>query len=88
MKRASGQIITTTRYDETVSAFLPAPLPHASPELDPTSFNELNEKAEKSLARLSGMSGLDWTLRVNGWSTVQFVRKHCSPRNWKAHRQP
>lgn len=52
MKRVSGQIITTTSYDETVSALLPNPLPPSSPELDAASFTELNEKAEKSLARL------------------------------------
>lgn len=72
MKRASGQIITTTSYDETVRAFLPAPLPPVSPELDPTSFKELNEKAEKSLARLSGMSGL---VSSSEWLVYSAIRK-------------
>ncbi|WP_182059099.1 Fic family protein, partial [Pantoea sp. ME81] len=72
MKRASGHLITTTSYEETVSAFMPAPLPPTAPELDPASFTELNEKAEKSLARLSGMSGL---VSSSEWLVYSAIRK-------------
>ncbi len=45
MKRTSGQFIETRSDDETVNAFIPAPLP---PKIDPTSYLESNKKAENS----------------------------------------
>ena len=38
MKRVSGQFTETASYDETVRAFIPAPLPPAAPVLDPVSY--------------------------------------------------
>ncbi|WP_455845862.1 Fic family protein [Pantoea agglomerans] len=72
MKRKSGQFTETVSYDETVRAFLPAPLPPAMPDLDPVSYQELNEKAEKSLARLAGMSGL---VSSSEWLVYSAIRK-------------
>lgn len=72
MKRVSGQFTETASYDETVRAFIPAPLPPAAPVLDPVSYQELNEKAEKSLARLSGMSGL---VSSSEWLVYSAIRK-------------
>lgn len=72
MKRKSGQFTETVSYDETVRAVLPAPLPPAMPDLDPVSYQELNEKAEKSLARLAGMSGL---VSSSEWLVYSAIRK-------------
>lgn len=72
MKRVSGQFTETASYDETVRAFIPAPLPPAAPVLDLVSYQELNEKAEKSLARLSGMSGL---VSSSEWLVYSAIRK-------------
>jgi Fic family protein len=72
MKRVSGQFTETASYDETVRAFIPAPLPPAAPVLDSVSYQELNEKAEKSLARLSGMSGL---VSSSEWLVYSAIRK-------------
>lgn len=72
MKRVSGQFTETASYDETVRAFIPAPLPPAAPVLDPVSYQERNEKAEKSLARLSGMSGL---VSSSEWLVYSAIRK-------------
>lgn len=72
MKRVSGQFTETASYDETVRAFIPAPLPPAAPVLDPISYQERNEKAEKSLARLSGMSGL---VSSSEWLVYSAIRK-------------
>lgn len=72
MKRISGQFIKTTSYDETVSAFIPSSLPPSVPELDSASYLELNQKAEKSLARLAGMSGL---VSSSEWLVYSAIRK-------------
>lgn len=66
MKRTTGSTITTSVAGETVTAFIPAPLPPADPALVVERFADLNLAAEKALARLSGVSGLapsvDWLL--------------------------
>ncbi|MFS2225294.1 Fic family protein [Pantoea sp. B65] len=72
MSRTCGKFIVTQSHDETVNAFVPAPLPPASPVLDPASYVELNEKAEKALARLSGMSGL---VASSEWLVYSAIRK-------------
>lgn len=72
MKRISGQFIETSSYDEIVKAFLPAPLPPSAPEIAAESYLELNGKAEKSLARLSGMSGL---VSSSEWLVYSAIRK-------------
>ena len=72
MKRASGHFIKTVSYDETVNAFIPVSLPPTAPEIDPASYLELNEKAEKSLARLAGMSGL---VSSSEWLVYSAIRK-------------
>lgn len=72
MKRVSGQFTETASYGETVRAFIPAPLPPAAPVLDPVSYQDLNKKAEKSLARLSGMSGL---VSSSEWLVYSAIRK-------------
>lgn len=72
MKRISGQFIETTSYEETVKAFIPASLPPTAPEIDPASYLELNQKAETSLARLAGMSGL---VSSSEWLVYSAIRK-------------
>lgn len=72
MRRASGQFIETASYDETVNAFIPASLPPAAPEIDPASYLELNTKAEKSLDKLAGMSGL---VASSEWLVYSAIRK-------------
>lgn len=69
MKCTSGQFIETRSYGETVNAFIPAPLP---PKIDPTSYLESNKKAENSLAKLSGMSGL---VASSQWLVYSAIRK-------------
>ena len=72
MRRASGQFIETASYDETVNAFIPASLPPAAPKIDPVSYLELNTKAEKSLDKLAGMSGL---VASSEWLVYSAIRK-------------
>lgn len=72
MKRESGELFVTRSYEETVNAFVPSPLPPTSPILDPTSYVALNEKAERALDRLSGMSGL---VASSEWLVYSAIRK-------------
>ncbi|WP_277976105.1 Fic family protein [Pantoea endophytica] len=72
MKRESGELLVTRSYEETVNAFVPSPLPPTSPILDPTSYVALNEKAERALDRLSGMSGL---VASSEWLVYSAIRK-------------
>ena len=72
MSRASGTFIVTQSHDEAVNAFVPSPLPPTSPVLDPASYAVQNEKAEKALARLSGMSGL---VASSEWLVYSTIRK-------------
>lgn len=66
MTRITGTGAITTTLGESVSAFVPRPLPPAEPPLAQASFAELNRQAELALARLAGVSGLvpsvDWLL--------------------------
>ncbi|MBD9645952.1 Fic family protein [Pantoea sp. PNT02] len=72
MKRESGELFVTRSYEEKVNAFVPSPLPPTSPILDPTSYVALNEKAERALDRLSGMSGL---VASSEWLVYSAIRK-------------
>jgi Fic family protein len=64
--RATGTYVTTTTLGEAVRAFVPRPLPPAGPSLAPASWSAHANRAEMSLARLSGVAGLvpsvDWLL--------------------------
>ena len=64
--RVTGSYVTSTTLGESVRAFVPHALPPAAPELDASSYAELNRTAELSLARLQGVAGLvpsiDWLL--------------------------
>lgn len=66
MTRSTGTYAISTTLGESVRAFVPHPLPPASPVLAPTFFANLNRQAELALARLAGVSGLvpsvDWLL--------------------------
>ena len=66
MPRSTGNYSISTTLGERVQAFVPHPLPPASPVLDVADFAELNRQAELALARLAGVSGLvpsvDWLL--------------------------
>ena len=66
MIRTTGTYAISTTLGESVSAFLPHPLPPADPALSPAAFADLNRQAELALARLAGVSGLvpsvDWLL--------------------------
>jgi Fic family protein len=63
--RTTGTYITTT-LGEAVRAFVPHPLPPASPPLAAESYSTANQRAEMALARLGGVAGLvpsvDWLL--------------------------
>ena len=64
--RTTGTYITTTTLGEAVRAFVPHPLPPASPPLAADSYTAANRRAEMALARLGGVAGLvpsvDWLL--------------------------
>jgi Fic family protein len=66
MKRATGTYVKSTTLGEVVQAFVPDSLPPKNPTLTLEVYQDLNHKAEMSLARLSGVSGLapsvDWLL--------------------------
>lgn len=66
MIRTTGTYAISTTLGESVSAFVPHPLPPADPALSPAAFADLNRQAELALARLAGVSGLvpsvDWLL--------------------------
>lgn len=66
MKRVSGVYAVSTVLGESVSAFIPHPLPPIKPVLGARDFFDLNHKAELALARLGGVAGLvpsvDWLL--------------------------
>jgi Fic family protein len=66
MPRTTGTYSISKTLDESVSAFVPHPLPPSDPNLMPAVFMDLNRQAEIALARLSGVSGLvpsvDWLL--------------------------
>lgn len=72
MKRVSGRFVTTHSYQEVVNAFVPASLPPSAPDLDSISYQELNNKAELALARLSGMSGL---VTSGEWLIYSAIRR-------------
>jgi len=66
MIRTTGTYAISTTLGESVSAFVPHPLPPADPALSPAAFADLSRQAELALARLAGVSGLvpsvDWLL--------------------------
>ena len=66
MNRDTGTYVISTTLGEPVRAFVPHPLPPASPDLAPDLYADLNRQAELALARLAGVSGLvpsvDWLL--------------------------
>ncbi len=66
MKRATGTYVKSTTLGEVVQAFVPNSLPPKNPALALEVYQDLNRKAEMTLARLSGVSGLvpsvDWLL--------------------------
>ena len=66
MNRDTGTYVISTTLGEPVRAFVPHPLPPASPALAPDLYADLNRQAELALARLAGVSGLvpsvDWLL--------------------------
>jgi Fic family protein len=70
--RSTGTYATSTTLGEPVQAFVPHPLPPASPPLDPSCFMERNRAAELALARLSGVSGLVPSVE---WLLYSAIRK-------------
>jgi Fic family protein len=66
MARSTGTYVISTTLGESVSAFVPFPLPPTKPVLSPSIFDSLHRQAEIALARLAGVSGLvpsvDWLL--------------------------
>ena len=70
--RSTGTYATSTTLGEPVQAFVPHPLPPASPPLDPACFMERNRAAELALARLSGVSGLVPSVE---WLLYSAIRK-------------
>lgn len=72
MKRISGRFVTTDSHQETINAFVPSPLPPTAPPLTVTSYQELNNRAELALARLSAMSGL---VTSGEWLIYSAIRR-------------
>lgn len=70
--RQTGSYITSTTLGEAFRAFVPNPLPPASPALDPAFFEEKNKTAELALARLTGVAGLVPSV---GWLLYSAIRK-------------
>ena len=70
--RSTGTYAISTTLGEPVQAFVPHPLPPASPPLDPACFMERNRAAELALARLSGVSGLVPSVE---WLLYSAIRK-------------
>jgi Fic family protein len=70
--RSTGTYATSTTLGEPVQAFVPHPLPPASPPLNPDCFTERNRAAELALARLSGVSGLVPSVE---WLLYSAIRK-------------
>lgn len=66
MTRTTGTYEVSTTLGESVRAFVPYALPPAEPALSASVFAARNRRAERALARLSGVSGLvssvDWLL--------------------------
>lgn len=58
MARTTGHYENTIVAGETARAFVPVDLPPSAPDVDPAAYIEQNDKAERALARLSGLSGL------------------------------
>ncbi|MCW2003634.1 Fic family protein [Xanthomonas arboricola] len=72
MTRVTGSYTVIKTHDETVRAFVPAPLPPAAPTLDPAAYLERNRLAEVALARLTGMAGL---VASSEWLIYSAVRQ-------------
>ncbi|WP_253249464.1 Fic/DOC family N-terminal domain-containing protein [Serratia fonticola] len=72
MKRISGRFVTIQSHQETVNAFVPAPLPPTDPPIVAKSYQELNNRAELALARLSAMSGL---VTSGEWLIYSAIRR-------------
>lgn len=72
MTRVTGSYTVINTHDETVRAFVPAPLPPAAPALDPAAYLERNRLAEVALARLTGMAGL---VASSEWLIYSAVRQ-------------
>lgn len=72
MPRTTGTYATTTTLGEPVRAFVPRPLPPASPPLAPACFADPNRQAELALARLAGVSGLVPSVE---WLLYSAIRK-------------
>ncbi|MER3053146.1 Fic family protein [Xanthomonas hortorum] len=72
MTRVTGAYAVIKTHDETVRAFVPAPLPPAAPVLDPAAYLERNRLAEVALARLTGMAGL---VASSEWLIYSAVRQ-------------
>lgn len=72
MTRVTGAYAVIKTHDETVRAFVPAPLPPAAPVLDPAAYLARNRLAEVALARLTGMAGL---VASSEWLIYSAVRQ-------------
>ena len=72
MARVTGSYAVIKTHDETVRAFVPAPLPPAAPALDQAAYLERNRLAEVALARLTGMAGL---VASSEWLIYSAVRQ-------------
>ncbi|WP_242505133.1 Fic/DOC family N-terminal domain-containing protein [Xanthomonas campestris] len=72
MARVTGSYAVIKTHNETVRAFVPAPLPPAAPALDQAAYLERNRLAEVALARLTGMAGL---VASSEWLIYSAVRQ-------------
>lgn len=71
MPRTTGTYMTTAAGGEVVKAFVPDPLPPATPTLDPACYAG-NAAAEKALGQLSATSGL---VASAEWLIYSSIRK-------------
>lgn len=70
--RQTGTYVTSTTLGEAFQAFVPHPLPPASPPLYPHGFDAPNRAAELALARLTGVAGLVPSVE---WLLYSAIRK-------------
>ena len=48
-QRIAGRYVVTSSHNESVHAFVPAPLPPTSPEIKPESYYDVNCRAELAI---------------------------------------
>lgn len=74
MARRIGIVRNTTTLDESVSAFVPNPLPPSGPAIEAHAYATANHAAKLALARLPVSPG--WSPPRSGCFITPYVKKH------------